>query len=306
MEIKKPENYFFGEREEQAVIDYITTNSRAKKNKIYNEVLEEPFKKINQSILRRYPIHIGNYEIEELEGDALIHLIDNMIKYRPFIVQRREINPRIEIEDYVDVDYGKLEREIKWRNLGFDYRFFTIEEANHMVNILSEKNDIYEYRVFGSKAYSYCGTIIRNYYRDHSRDTYREKKTNLFFDDYIEEVERIGEYEYDDFDGEHLLERLITNTIFEIKNIIETDPNIKEKEIIVGEAIVNILENWQILFMEESPIGSYQNRISNKYQKNKVLLMLNEQTGMNTKEMRVNMKIFKDIYFFEKIRLYNE
>ena len=61
---KKP---YFAEREEQAVVDYINSTSFDERNRIYNEILIEPFRKMIQSILRRYPIHIGNYEMEEVE-----------------------------------------------------------------------------------------------------------------------------------------------------------------------------------------------------------------------------------------------
>ena len=50
---------------------------------IYNTILIEPFKKMVQSILRKYPIHIGNYEIEEVEENVLTHLIENMVKFNP-------------------------------------------------------------------------------------------------------------------------------------------------------------------------------------------------------------------------------
>lgn len=293
---------YFGDKEEKAVLDYIRTDSASKKDKLYVEILEEPFKIMNQSILRRYPIHIGNYEIEELESNALIHLIDNMVKYRPFIIQKKITNF---LDDSQNYD-GVFEVEIKWKNMGLDYRFFTAEEADDKLNYLYINDEFNEYRIFYSKAYSYCQTIIRNYYRDHSRDSYKDKKTNLSFDDYIEEVEKNYEYITDDFDGEHKIEKLMLNVITEIKTLIETDPNIKEKEIIVGEAIINILENWQVLFMEETPEGLYKNKITNKYQKNKVLLMINEQTGLSTKEMRTNMKIFKDLYSLERLKIFND
>ena len=54
---------YFAEKEEQAVIDYISSDSLEEKNRIYNVVLIEPFRKMTQSILRKYPIHIGNYEM---------------------------------------------------------------------------------------------------------------------------------------------------------------------------------------------------------------------------------------------------
>ena len=58
---------YFGEREEKAVLDYINSDSQEEKNRIYNEILIEPFRKMKESILRRYPIHIGNYDMEEVE-----------------------------------------------------------------------------------------------------------------------------------------------------------------------------------------------------------------------------------------------
>ena len=91
--MKEIENVpYFAEREEQAVFDYINSNSAEEKNRIYNKILLEPFRKMIQSILRRYPIHIGNYDMNEVESNALTHLIEHMIKYRPFIVEINKDN----------------------------------------------------------------------------------------------------------------------------------------------------------------------------------------------------------------------
>ena len=48
---------YFGDAEEQAVLDYIDTTSVEIRHKIYNNILREPFRKMTESILRRYPIH---------------------------------------------------------------------------------------------------------------------------------------------------------------------------------------------------------------------------------------------------------
>lgn len=89
---KKSTNLYFGEREENAVVDYISSDSFDEKNKIYNDILIEPFRKMIQSILRRYPIHIGNYDMEEVESYALSHLIEHMVKYKRFIIERRKFD----------------------------------------------------------------------------------------------------------------------------------------------------------------------------------------------------------------------
>ena len=238
---KKNVEPYFGEREEKAVLDYILSDSAEEKNKIYNEILIEPFKKMIQSILRKYPIHIGYYDIDEVEENALTHLIEHMVKFNP---------------DKITKSGNK------------------------------------------TKAYSYCQTIVRNYYKDHSVRSYIEKTNNLSFDDYFDEIN--DNTFSDDYDSEKdFLDNLIKSIIVEIKNIIESD-SAKRNEIIVGDAIINVLINWEILFAENSPDGKYGKKITNKYQKNKVLLLLKEQTGLNTKEIRQSIKPFKDIYFLKK------
>ena len=274
---------YFAEKEEQAVIDYILSDSLSEKNKIYNEVLIEPFRKMIQSILRRYPIHIGNYDMVEVESNALTHLIEHMIKYRPYIIERN--------------DYSSE----KWIKLDNNYRFFSSVDVEEKLNNLIVCNDEYQYRIFNSKAFSYCQTIIRNYYKDHGKKSYTEKKINLCFDDYVDEINLNTEFTYEmEIDSHNQLEKLIKTVINSVENKIN-EPIMKKNEIIVGDAIVNVLKNWHILFTEDSPDGKYYKRITNKFAKNKILLFLKEQTQLSTKEIRIGIKPFKEIYFLEKI-----
>jgi hypothetical protein len=286
--MKKPEitTQYFAEKEEQAVIDYINSDSFEEKNKIYNEILIEPFRKMIQSILRRYPIHIGNYDMEEVESNALTHLIEHMIKYKLYIIERKKNNST----------------DDKWYKLGNDYRFIYIEDANKKLKEINKSDDGYTYRIFKSKAFSYCQTIIRNYYKDHSKKSYNEKKTNLNFDNYVDEINSNAEYTYEmKMENQHQLEKLINCVVKKIEDLIDNNSTMKKNEILVGDAIANILKNWQILFMEDSPEGNYEKRVTNKFAKNKILLYLKEQTGLTTKEIRIGIKPFKEIYFFEKL-----
>jgi hypothetical protein len=153
-----------------------------------------------------------------------------------------------------------------------------------------------------TKAYSYCQTIIRNYYKDHGRRSYSEKKINLSYDDYVDEINENVEYSYEiEMENQYHLEELINNVVNKIETKIDTDTTMKKNEVIVGDAIANVLKNWHILFMEDSPDGKYVKRVTNKFAKNKILLFLKEQTGLSTKEIRIAIKPFKEIYFLEKI-----
>lgn len=274
---------YFAEKEEQAVIEYITTNSKSNKNRIYENILKEPFRKMIQSILRKYPTYIGNYEMEEVEAYALTHLIDQMVKYKPFIVEYKTFDD-------------------KWvKKKDNRYRFIFIDDAYSKLEYLRKLNNNIEYRVFKSKAFSYCQTIIRNYFKDWGRRNYNETKTNLNFEEYIDEINNKTEYTYEiDDNDEHVLEKLINIIVNKIKNKLDYDKNIKDNEIVVGDAIINILKNWHILFMEDTPDGKYEKKVTNKFAKNKILLLLKEQTGLSTKEIRTAIKPFKEIYFLEK------
>ena len=280
----EPTKQYFAEREEQAVLDYILSDSLEEKNDIYNQILIEPFRKMIQSILRRYPIHIGNYGMEEVEQNALTHLVDHMVKYKPFIIERKN-----------DVSE-------KWDKMPEGYRFILIEDADEKLEILLNSGDGRKYRLFKARAFSYCQTIIRNYYKDHSKKSYGEKKINLSFDDYVDEINENLEYTYEmEMESQHQLEKLINAVIEKIEDRIDNDISIKKNESLVGDAIVNVLRNWQVLFMEDSPDGKYEKRVTNKFAKNKILLYLKEQTGLTTKEIRIGIKPFKEIYFLQKV-----
>lgn len=275
---------YFAEKEEKAVFDYINSNSGEEKNRIYNKILLEPFRKMNESILRKYPIYIGNYTMEQVEEEALTHLIEHMIKYRPFIIELNKC----------DTD--------KWSKLGDDYRFWYADEAREKLKSILEKDKINNYRIFNSKAYSYCQTIIRNFYKDWGKKSYTEKKINLSYDDFVDEINENIEYSYEmEMETQHQLDKLIKTVIEKIEVKINTDATIKKNEAIVGDAIVNVLKNWHVLFMEDTPDGKYNKRITNKFAKNKILFFLKEQTALSTKEIRIGIKPFKDIYFLEKI-----
>jgi hypothetical protein len=270
---------YFAEREEQAVLDYIKSDLFEEKNKIYNEILIKPFRIMIESILRKYPIHIGNYDMNVVESNALTHLIENIVKYRPYIIEQNVGNN-------------------KWVRMGNDYRFFNIIDAQDSLKIIN--ND--DYRIFYASAFSYCQTIIRNHYKDHSKKSYIEKKINLNFDEYLDEINDINDFTYEiEFENQFKLEKLIVDIANKIEERIENDLLIKKNESLVGYAIVNVLKNWEVLFMEDTSEGKYDKKVTNKFAKNKILFYLKEQTGLTTKEIRVGIKPFKDIYLLKKL-----
>lgn len=248
---KKQKNFYFGCEQEDAVNRYINSDDEIEKNKIFEEYLREPFRVMTESISKRYPIHLGNYSLEEVQQYALSHLIENMVSYNPNRILKSGLKP---------------------------------------------------------KAFSYCQTIVRNFYKLHSKTSRKELLRDLPYDDYHDEVERRDEYMYEiiENDTDNYI-HLLTNVIEKIEEVIKTDNTLKRVEIIVGESIINILRHWDILFLEDIPDSKYyQDNVSKKYAKNKILLLMKEQTRLSTKEIRQAMKPYNDIYFLEKANLFDE
>ena len=70
---------------------------------------------------------------------------------------------------------------------------------------------------------------------------------------------------------------------------------LSDEEVVVGKALVNLLRNWEEVLPSDG---------SNKLQKSSVLYFLREETMMTTKEVRDNMKKFKNAFnVLKKIEL---
>lgn len=283
---------YFGDKEEQAVLKYILSDSFEERNTLYRTVLQKPFRRMIESILRRYPIHLGNYETDELEVFATSHLVEHMIKYRPFIIESRE--------------KGVPDDE-KWIKCNYEGRFFHLKDAKPKFKEYLASDDTKDWRLSEYKAFSYCQTIVRNHFKDHGKTSYSEKIENLPFEDFHEEIEKKEEYMYEIDHSEDLeLQELIKKIVDSLRKKIVTDKSLKKNEIIVGEAIINVLNDWNYLFLEDSDLGKYGRKVSNNFTKNKILLYLKEQTNLSTKEIRSSMKQFRDLYFIEKMLFFSD
>jgi len=72
---KKTTTTYFGPEQEQAVIDYVASDSQLERNIIYNKHLREPLNKMVEYIIKRYKLYREGISFEELHADALGNLI---------------------------------------------------------------------------------------------------------------------------------------------------------------------------------------------------------------------------------------
>lgn len=279
---KPKDRKYFGEEQEHAIIEYIKTDSFQKKHDIYNNILREPFKKMTSSILRTYNHHIGNYDIMEVELDGLSHLIENMVKFRPYIIE------------YQDKNTTDKTKWFKHRKFRFLDESDSVKKLEELINL----KDDYNYRVFFATAYAYCGTIVRNFYKDHSKNSRNEIIINqsIHSEEFSFDEDIKFSYEIDIYDKKDPVLSLFNNVISSIETILNYDDSLTEQEIIVGNAIIEIFRNWEVLFLEQTEHGEYDKKVTNNFTKNKILYFLKEITNMDMKEIRISMKKYKELY----------
>jgi predicted SprT family Zn-dependent metalloprotease len=80
---KVKKNNYFDVREENAVIEYINSDSMEEKTKIYNNFLKEPLDKMIESIIRRYKLYRKDMVYEDVHSDTHSFLMTKVDKFKP-------------------------------------------------------------------------------------------------------------------------------------------------------------------------------------------------------------------------------
>lgn len=145
----------------------------------------------------------------------------------------------------------------------------------------------------GKRAYSYYGTICKHYILGLMiKDTKMINQT-LDFDTSISTIHQDEKFIYTLPESDYTLSDLIDTISEEIRIEIENEGKDNKKKMTdnerkVGEALIDILNNWEILF------SSLQG--GSKFNKNVILATIRENTNLVTKEIRVAMRRYKTIY----------
>jgi hypothetical protein len=149
----------------------------------------------------------------------------------------------------------------------------------------------------GKRAYSYFGTIVKNYILGLLIKDDKYTKQVSSYEDLNEKIEEREDLVYvidgDNFLIEDFIKKLSDGIKTELND--ETHPpkkKLNENEKKVGWALVEILENWETAF--ESMNGGA------KYNKNSVLETMRNYTNLSTKDIRLAMKRYKTLYEFLK------
>jgi len=137
------------------------------------------------------------------------------------------------------------------------------------------------------KAYSYFGTICKNYLMGQIIKDQKETNRKISYEDISYDLENNDEYSYSiESDGIDA-PTIIVNFLKELDEFVKNE-NLSDNELKLGHALYDLFENYQSIFIGND---------NNKFNKNIVLLSLREMTNLSTKEIRSSMKKYKSMYF---------
>jgi hypothetical protein len=137
------------------------------------------------------------------------------------------------------------------------------------------------------KAYSYFGTICKNYLMGQIMKDQKETNRKISYEDISADLQHSPDMIYHIDDDTLTTEEIIKKFLIKLKDSMG-EKAITEQEVKLGQALYDIFENYNDIFLDTS---------NNKFNKNVILFELREMTNLSTKEIRTSIKRYKKVYF---------
>lgn len=138
------------------------------------------------------------------------------------------------------------------------------------------------------KAYSYFGTICKNYLMGQILKDQKETNRKVSYEDISSTIEERPDMLYHIDEDVLNLDSVIIEYTINLKDFVETQ-SLTDNEKKLGLALIDVFEKYETIFTSTD---------NSKFNKNLILLSLREMTNLTTKEIRVSLKKFKSLYIF--------
>ena len=145
------------------------------------------------------------------------------------------------------------------------------------------------------KAYSYFGTICKNYLMGQIIKDQKETNRKISYEDISSSLEERPDMSYRIDDDVIETYYVINEYLMELKSYIESE-QLNDNEKKLGYALIDLFDNYESIFSGAD---------NNKFNKNVILLSLREMTNLSTKEIRSSIKRFKKLYIVIQSRIKN-
>ena len=137
------------------------------------------------------------------------------------------------------------------------------------------------------KAYSYFGTICKNYLMGQFIKDQKDTNRKISYEDISFSLEQRPDMVYYMELEKTEADDVIQQFLNELKDYVDNE-SLTDNERKLGIALLELFENYKTIFLGTD---------NNKFNKNIILLSIREMTNLSTKEIRTAMKRFKKLYY---------
>lgn len=205
---KTKKGYFY-DGEEDAIVKYINETDLNEKNKIFNETLYPALTKMIESIIRRYKLFVPDEDFDQNFNDTISYLLTKIENFKPIITGY----------DLID-DVSKINAkfiQISEEDLKSKLRKASEEDPEYVYVHVGDDKDTFEpiYKYFKKethkyKAYSYCGTVCKNYLMFKSTQYQKKKQRSVSYDNILEDLVDNSRYIIEEYNNSTLAEKLVS------------------------------------------------------------------------------------------------
>jgi ribosome-binding protein aMBF1 (putative translation factor) len=241
-----------------------TTEDILSKKRGRKAVKENYFDVREEEAVRKFLIAESSYEKNKIYNQFLRSPLDKMISS---IIRR----------------YKLYRKDMNFEELHTDTHSFLMTKVDRFK---PDKN---------KKAYSYFGTICKNYLMGQIIKDQKETNRKISYEDISESLEERPDLVYRIDDDVVETDYVINKYLEELKEYIESE-SLNDNEKKLGYALIDLFDNYETIFYGTD---------NNKFNKNVILLSLREMTNLSTKEIRSSIKRFKKLYIVIQSRIKN-
>ena len=241
-----------------------TTEDLLSKKRGRKAVKENYFDVREEEAVRKFLIAESSYEKNKIYNQFLRSPLDKMISS---IIRR----------------YKLYRKDMDFEEIHTDTHSFLMTKVD---KFKPDKN---------KKAYSYFGTICKNYLMGQIIKDQKETNRKISYEDISESLEERPDLTYRIDDDVVETDYIINKYLDELKEYIEEE-SLNDNEKKLGYALIDLFDNYETIFSGAD---------NNKFNKNVILLSLREMTNLSTKEIRSSIKRFKKLYIVIQSRIKN-
>ena len=227
-------------------------------------VKENYFDVREEEAVRKFLIAESSYEKNKIYNQFLRYPLDKMISS---IIRR----------------YKLYRKDMNFEEIHTDTHSFLMTKVD---KFKPDKN---------KKAYSYFGTICKNYLMGQIIKDQKETNRKISYEDISSSLEEREDMSYRIDDDVIETDYVITEYLTELKIYIESE-QLNDNEKKLGYALIDLFDNYETIFSGAD---------NNKFNKNVILLSLREMTNLSTKEIRSSIKRFKKLYLVIQSKIKN-